>query len=130
MRTIEQYCRFFTLLWAVSAVAAVAIEPIRGAAAVTAAGMFVAGTGLMATALVIAAQRSRTENLDIATLFFRVPRELQVELGIEIVVGIGTAAARPNTSLALGVLVPVFGLGMCGLWGARHGTFPARTTAR
>jgi hypothetical protein len=25
------------------------------------------------------------------------------------------------------VLVPMYGLGLSGLWGARHGSFPART---
>jgi hypothetical protein len=28
--------------------------------------------------------------------------------------------------LAFGILVPVFGLGLCGLWGARYGTFEPR----
>jgi hypothetical protein len=28
--------------------------------------------------------------------------------------------------MAFGFLVPVFGLGLAGLWGARYGTFAAR----
>jgi hypothetical protein len=127
---IERINRGVTAGWAGPAIAAVLVSGARGAVALVAGAMFVAGAVIMATSLVIAAQRSRTEILDIATLFFRVPRSLQIELGAQVVVGIGTAAARPYTSLAFGVLVPVFGLGMCGLWGARHGTFPARTTAR
>jgi hypothetical protein len=38
--------------------------------------------------------------------------------------------ARPFTSLAFGVLSPLFGLAMAGLWGARHGSFGARTRPR
>jgi hypothetical protein len=30
--------------------------------------------------------------------------------------------------MASGFLVPVFGLGLCGLWGARYGTFAPRTS--
>jgi hypothetical protein len=37
-----------------------------------------------------------------------------------------TSAVRPFSSLAFGVLVPVSGLGLMGLWGARYGTFPPR----
>ena len=54
-------------------------------------------------------------------------------LAVQIVVGLATALARPNqtdgspgTSLALGVLVPVFGFGLNGLWAAFHGTFAER----
>ena len=39
---------------------------------------------------------------------------------------VATAAARPFTPLAFGVLAPMFGLGVMGLWGAKFGTFPPR----
>jgi hypothetical protein len=29
--------------------------------------------------------------------------------------------------VAFGILVPIFGLGLAGLWGARHGVFEARS---
>jgi hypothetical protein len=32
----------------------------------------------------------------------------------------------PGTSLAVGILVPMFGLGLNGLWCAFHGVFPRR----
>jgi len=58
------------------------------------------------------------------------PKEVRVSLlgalGVQIVVGVATAAVRPYTSLAFGVLVPLFGLAMCGLWSATSGVFPAR----
>ena len=37
-----------------------------------------------------------------------------------------TAAARPFTALAFGVLVPMLGLGLMALWGARYGALPGR----
>ena len=37
-------------------------------------------------------------------------------------VGLVTAGIRLYTNLAAGTLVPVFGLGLCGLWAATHGT--------
>jgi hypothetical protein len=55
-----------------------------------------------------------------------VRRALLTCLGIQTVVAFATAAVRPFTPLAFGVLVPTLGLGACGLWAARHGTFPDR----
>jgi hypothetical protein len=105
----------------------VAISPVRGVAALVAIAMFLAGTGLMVWALVIAAGRSRTDAIEIGLLFFsRPPRELKIAFGLQIVIGFAAAAIRPNTGSAFGVLAPVFGLGLMGLWGARHGQFPAR----
>ena len=40
------------------------------------------------------------------------------------------AGVRTFTVLAYGVLVPVYGLALCGLWGARHGWFPDRDGTR
>src|SRR5581483_8218546 len=39
---------------------------------------------------------------------------------------IGTGAYTAIAILAFGFLLPVYGLGLCGLWGARHGTFADR----
>jgi hypothetical protein len=54
-------------------------------------------------------------------------------LAIQITVALVTALARsesddgsPGTSLAVGILVPMFGLGLNGLWCAFHGVFPPR----
>jgi hypothetical protein len=47
-------------------------------------------------------------------------------LAVEVVVALATAAARPYTSVASGILVPVYGLALCGLWAARHGRFAPR----
>ena len=55
-----------------------------------------------------------------------VRRSLLGSLAVEIAVAVAGAALHPNTSLAFGILAPVYGLSLAGLWGARHGTFPKR----
>ncbi|MGD9797425.1 MAG: hypothetical protein AB7V15_04850 [Acidimicrobiia bacterium] len=84
-------------------------------------------------ALLLAAARSRRDAVDLAGLFFltrSAPREVRLRLlgplAVQVVVGLGTASVRPFTPLAFGVLVPVYGLGLCGLWAARAGRFPPR----
>jgi hypothetical protein len=56
-----------------------------------------------------------------------VRRSLLGAFGVQVVVAFATAIARPYTSLAAGTLVPVYGIGLCGLWAARYGTFKPRT---
>ena len=75
----------------------------------------------------------RRDVVDVAGLFFltrsapkNVQRNLMGAFGAQCVIGIASAALRPYTSSAFGVLVPVVGLGLAGLWAARRGTFPAR----
>jgi hypothetical protein len=43
------------------------------------------------------------------------------------VISFVAAGLRPYTAVAFGVLVPMFGLGLTGLWAVRSGTFPPRT---
>ena len=52
-------------------------------------------------------------------------------LAVQVVVAFATALGRskdvdgsPGTSLAVGVLVPMFGIGLNGLWSAYHGVYP------
>ena len=83
-----------------------------------------------------AIQRSRTEELSVAGLFLLagpavpspVKRRLGLLLAAQITVALATALARSYTPLAFGILVPVFGVGLNGLWAARHGRFPGRAT--
>lgn len=124
-----------TLVFAVTAFAADAISFMEAPAAVVATLMFFGGAIAMGAALVIAAGRSRTEVVDIGGLFFLtgsapkdVQKRLMVAFGLQCVIGLASAALRPYTSSALGVLAPVAGLGLAGLWGARYGTFPERDT--
>ena len=50
-----------------------------------------------------------------------VRRHLLFATVASVVIGLATAWAN-----AFGVLVPMLQLGFCALWGARHGTYPAR----
>lgn len=68
------------------------------------------------------------DDIVVASLFFlqgSAPRRVQVHLlaavGVSIVIAAATGAANP-----FGVLVPMLPLGLVGLWGARHGTYPPR----
>ncbi len=124
-----------TSVFVVSAVAAAAapstFEPLALAVAVT---LFGGGCLVFMWAFFVAAGRSRTEQLELAEIWFltgpptppEVRRSLLAALAVQVVTGLATAAVRPYTSLAAGVLVPMWGLGLCGLWAARHGTFPPR----
>jgi hypothetical protein len=118
----------------VSAVAAAA-SPSRLATPVAVLDVVLFGVGLLAfsATMVLAAGRSRHEELSVSGLFLltgsappAVRRALLTCLGIQTLVAFATAAVRPFTPLAFGVLVPTLGLGACGLWAARHGTFPDR----
>lgn len=102
-------------------------------ALVVALVVFAAGTAAFTAAFVIAVRRSRTEEIVVPSLFFLqgsapapVRRLLLASLAVEVVAAFVTAAVRPNTSLAFGILAPMYGLGLMGLWAARHGTFPLR----
>ena len=118
---------------ALVAAGAVLTLPLRGAHTVVAAVLFVGGMVAMGAAIVKAALRSRTDLIGIGGLFFaagsaprRVALLLQGALGVDVAVAVAAAAARPLSSLAFSVLVPLWPLGVMGLWCARHGTFSPR----
>ena len=115
--------------------ATISPDLFRFPAAAVAIALFVAGGVAMFWAFLVAVQRSRTDLIGIGGLYFLagsapagVQRHLMASLAIEVVVALVTASIRVFTSLAFGILVPVWGLGLAGLWGARHGTFAARDT--
>jgi hypothetical protein len=95
--------------------------------------LFFVGMAVFAWAYAVAVARSRTDLIGLGGLFFlagsaptSVQRSLLGSLGVEIAVALITAAVHPFTPLAFGVLAPMYGLALCGLWGAKHGTFPPR----
>jgi hypothetical protein len=95
--------------------------------------LFVAGCAAFASAFARAVGRSRLEEISVLQLFFlggaapaAVRRALIGAVVVQVVVAFATAGLRPNTSLAFGILVPVYGVGLAGMWGARHGDFPPR----
>ena len=98
---------------------------------------FVAGCAAFVWSYGIAVGRSRTEELSVAGLWFlsgsapaAVRRRLLAALVLQSVIAVAAAAARPFTAVAFGVLFPMLGLGLVGLWGARFGEFPERDDAR
>jgi hypothetical protein len=96
--------------------------------------LFAIGCTTFLGAYAIAIGRSRTEEIGVASLYFltnRVaPNGVRVRLltafAVECVVAVTAASVRPFTAAAFAVLVPMFGLGLNGLWAARHGTFGPR----
>ena len=121
-------------VFTVTAVAG-AIDPKRLVlpAVVVALGLFFAGLALFGWSYVRAVVRSRTDEISVAGLYLlsgsaptAVKWHLLGALALEVVVAFATAGARVNSPLAFGVLVPLYGLAMTGLWAARYGTFPPR----
>jgi hypothetical protein len=97
-------------------------------------GLFVIGTGAMLWAYALGVSRSRTELVTVPGLFFLADgaapratrRALRIATAVECVAVIAAAAVRPYTEVAFGILAPMFGLGMMGVWGGRYGEFPPR----
>ena len=126
--------RLGTAVFVVTAVAAtIFLDALGLVAAVVALVLFAAGCVAFLWAYGVAIGRSRTDAIGIGGLYFlqgSAPRSAQVALlvplVVQVVVALGTAAIRPFTSLAFGVLVPMYGLGLAGLWGAKHGSFGPR----
>lgn len=131
-----------TALFVVSAVieAAVFTQPTRVVGVVVALGLFAIGVFAFLWGYWTAVQRSRADEIAVAQLYFltggttprRVKRMMNGALGVQVVACLATALARTSTdgksgsTLAFGILVPMFGLGLNGLWCATHGSFAAR----
>ena len=96
--------------------------------------LFAFGCAAFLWAYAVAVSRSRTDAIGIGGLYFlqgSAPRVVQlrllIPLAVQVVVAIASASIRPYTAVAFGILVPIFGLGLSGLWGARYGHFEARS---
>ena len=135
---ILQAATWSTVVLAVTAGAAVAWPDTMAVPyAVVGITAFVAGCGIFLWSFAIALGRSRTEELSVAGLYFLtgsapkdVQRRLLGALVVQSVIVVAAAAVRPFTAVAFGVLAPMLGLGLVGLWGARYGTFPERDDPR
>jgi len=122
------------LLTLTAGLAVVAPRPFSSTSTVVSVGLFAAGCVVFIVAFLRAVGRSRTEAISVTGLFLltggatppSVRRHLLTSLGVQLGVGLATAAARPFTTQAAGVLAPMWGLGLCGLWAARHGRFDPR----
>jgi hypothetical protein len=98
---------------------------------------FLGGCAAFLWSFAIALGRSRSEELSVAGLYFltgsapkAVQRRLLGALVVQSVIVVAAAFAQPFTAVAFGVLAPMLGLGLIGLWGARYGTFPERDDSR
>jgi hypothetical protein len=122
-----------TVLLLVTSVLAVTVESFDLIAAIVSLAMFAAGTVIFLWAYAIAVSRSRTVEIGIGGLYFlagTAPNPVRVHLlgslAAQVVISIAAAAIRPYSSLAFGILAPMWGLGLTGLWGARYGQFSPR----
>lgn len=138
-----------TVVFTVSAVfAAVVFDgPAKVQGVVVDLALFTVGVAAFLWGYWVAVQRSRQDELSVAELYFllgaAIPRDVKrtmnVCLLVQTVVAVATAMTRLTTpsdtassgssagsTLAFGVLVPMFGLGLNGLWAAVHGTFGPR----
>ena len=129
------------LFVASSVIAAVTFtSPWKTVGVVVSLGCFSVGIVAFLWGYWTAVQRSRTDNISVAALYFlvdncapqSVARLMNGALGIQVVVAVATAISRTTTdgragsTLAFGVLVPMMGLGLNGLWGATYGAFAPR----
>ena len=115
-------------------------QPWRSIAVIASLVCFTVGVLTFLWGYWTAVQRSREDEIGVAVLYFLmdgvaplpVSRLMNTLLGVQCAVALGTALSRPSTdgkpgsTLAFGILVPMLGLGLSGLWGAIHGTFRPR----
>lgn len=116
-------------------VAAVMLGTIRYVAVAVSLALFALGCAAFLWGYWLAVQRSRNDEIGIGGLFFLAGKDtapprpkwlLLGSLAAQVLVALVTASARPYTTLAFGLLAPVFGLGCVGLWSARYGQFGPR----
>ena len=131
-----------TAIFVIVSVLAVAIfnSPLRRLVAIIDLLLFAIGVATFIWGYFSAVQRSRSDEISVAGLFLlidgvatkSVMRLMNSALAIQVVVGLGGAIIRRSTdgvsgsTLAFGVLVPLLGLGLNGLWASKYGTFGKR----
>ena len=92
--------------------------------------LFALGSIGFAYGFVVAAGRSRDDQVTMAGVIWLsnaapppVARALRGALVAQIAIALATAAIRPFSAVAFGILAPTFGLACLTFFGARHGTF-------
>jgi hypothetical protein len=121
--------------------AAVFTTAAQWVGASTAMGLFALGVFAFLWGFWNAVQRSRAEEVSVTQLFLLIGaatpapirRTMLSMLAVQIVASFATTFWRlegpdgnPGSSLAVGLLVPMFGLGLNGLWAAYHADFATR----
>jgi hypothetical protein len=108
---------------------ALGADAFDAAAVAVSLALFLASLPVWIYAYLVALNRTtRGDDITVSSLFFlsrsapaNVRRHLLGALVVCLAITAATAAANP-----FAVLVPMLPLGLAGLWGARHGTYPAR----
>jgi len=109
--------------------------------AVVSVALFAVGIGTSLWAYAAALERSRVQEVGVANLYLltgvtaprSVKRALLSALVVQVLASFGAATVgvvglddSQLNALAFAVLVPMFGIGMNGAWGARYGSFGPR----
>lgn len=131
-----------TAIFVIVSVLAVAFfnSPMRKLVAIVDLLLFAVGVATFILGYFSAVQRSRSDEISVAGLFLlidgvatkSVMRIMNSALAVQVVVGLGGALVRRSTNgvsgstLAFGVLVPLLGLGLNGLWASKFGSFGKR----
>lgn len=117
-------------LFAVTAIpVALGIDAFDAPSVVVALALFFVSLVIWCWALGAAiARTARGDDVQVTSLFLmegKAPSAVRWWLygafAVCLAITVGTAAANP-----FGVLVPMYPLGLIGLWGAKHGVYPAR----
>ena len=115
-------------------------SPLRRLVAIVDLVLFAVGVAAFIWGYFSAVQRSRSDEISVAGLFLLIDgvasqfvmRAMNAALATQVIVGLGGAIIRSSTdgvagsTLAFGVLVPLLGLGLNGLWASKYGTFGQR----
>jgi hypothetical protein len=122
-------------------VAAAVFSPeLRVAVAVFDLALFAIGVSTFILGYFSAVQRSRYDEISVAGLFLLLDKvadrstavKMNSALAVQTIVGLtgaivrGSTDGKPGSTLAFGVLVPLLGLGLNGMWASKHGVFEAR----
>jgi hypothetical protein len=126
-----------TAVYVVAAAVGTAVLDLVVVTVVVSLVLFGLGTLAFLLAYFRAIGRSRYESIGMGGLFFLagsapgvVQRLLLGCLAVQVLVAFLSASVRIYTPVAFGLLVPMYGLGLSGLWGATYGTFPERGDGR
>ncbi len=119
---------------ATAALAVVVPDRLMGPYVIVSLVLFAVGSVVFMAAFVRAVGRSREESIAVTELFFlvgRVPTRVRLHLlgslGVQVAVALVAAIVRIYSPTAFGILAPVYGLAMAGLWSSCHGRFGPRT---
>lgn len=142
MKNLPRINQLLTAIFLVATVvAAVVFTPTtRAVGVVIDLVLFSLGVAAFIWGYFSAVQRSRVDEISVASLYFlsgqvagkQVQKIMNGCLIAQLVIGLAGAVARSSTdgkagsTLAFGVLVPLLGLGLNGLWASQFGSFTPR----